>query len=87
MNAATHKLSLWIDNDEGLHNAVREIVKGIGSEYEKHNALKDMIEEIFYSAIEQIKPQALQGMVLDLLALEEIDFEEIYRNNLDEDEE
>ena len=80
-NYETWAMALWIDNDEGLYNESRELVRrngGLRERYEVADALKDMMEEL--------RPELEASVWSDLLsaAFSEVDWFEIAENYIEE---
>jgi hypothetical protein len=82
-NYPTWAIKLWIDNDEGLYYAVRELAQDTRKAYDLARRLKELVEEF--------QPELDAGMFSDLLgyAIEQVNWLEIaesLREEVDEEE-
>ena len=77
-NYETWNVALWLDNDEGTYNDVRELAEEHDSPYELGRVIEEYVEEF--------TPDLGASMFSDLLnaALSEVDWHAIAANVLEE---
>ena len=77
-NHATWAVSLWVDNDEGLYNERREIVRVNRVKYECAAALKSWIEDMVPDLGATLWSDLLNG------ALSDVNWDELAQTWIDE---
>ena len=88
-NRETWAMALWLDNDQGLYNQARELVresiKEGGNLYDAERVLKEWVEELEQDACEESRKE-LCSMFHDIGSLWRVDWAEVTESRFEDNE-